>query len=68
MGETYWDKSDHDYDVEKANELLLEYRYVTDNFEILNTPLEGLKLNDLLLLLDKMNGARDKAKWKRGLI
>ena len=61
MGETYWDKSDHDYDVEKANELLLEYRYVTDNFEILNTPLEGLKLNDLLLLLDKMNGARDKS-------
>ena len=65
MGESYWDQSPKEIEMEKVGQMAQEYRYITDNYEALNTKLADITVYQLLEILDNLKGAKDRAKWSR---
>ena len=57
--------SDKEVEMEKIRRMAQEYRYITDNYEVLNTKLADLNIHDLLDILDKLKGAKEVARWSR---
>lgn len=65
MGESYWDDEPTSKEIEqnKIRALEIEYRYVTNNYELLNTRLADINVYDLLQILEDLKGAKERARW-----
>jgi hypothetical protein len=65
MGESYWDSTSREIQMKKISQMDQEYRYITDNYEALNTKLSDITVYQLLEILDNLKGAKERAKWSR---
>lgn len=63
MGESHWDETPGEIDREKVRQMGQEYRYITQNYDILTTRLADITVYDLLQILDELEGARERARW-----
>ena len=63
MGKSYLDEALGEIDREKVRQMEQEYRYITQNYDILTTRLADITVYDLLLIIDELKGARERARW-----
>jgi hypothetical protein len=65
MGHYDDDPSESELEMRKIGTIAAEYRYITDNYEALNTKLADINVYQLLQILEKLEGARKRAAWSR---
>jgi hypothetical protein len=52
-------------DRQRVLDLEQEYNYITDNYTYLNTKLADITVYELLHILDKLKGAKERARWSK---